>query len=631
MEREHKHSDRLRHESARKHPNPEVRGPISALHQDMFQMQRSAGNRVTMQMLSNRTDMPVMQREYKFKGKKYSRETYSDEDLDGVEGTNGSITNVQADRKMPTFYGVLSKIFQSSNLNSNAFQSSMLGSSCDRPHSVSANLIIGNKEYRANNAEVTQIGHLGTDEMKIREGYSSSRNIIYNGGHLVGHQVLGGKEADHHWNVAPQDEDNNKFAYNNTIERMIRGAEPGTEINYNVNVSYRSLNFKVNQHQLKQHGIINHYEKDKPWELQLPSRIPQHWEAEARIVNPGKGDSSFGMPKNGSTAKTNLQSSQELISPLSHIDKTHTARFKLSAFNQSEEVPRDQLTKANVKNVESVKYRMHQEQPVDLDQVAPPSDWDQELLATEFGSVEPDQVTADKVRSLIDEIDKEFGAIEQMDDISAEEFDVSESLKDKINFLLNDNTPSKPLESSKKSVQKRPPHDENLDQALKLVVEANYWKKDDIKKTIKRYRRTSADLENRKKSMQQQKRRLNEMKQLLSQDDQVVTFHSELQEMRRRKDDLLAMSRVKNQLAEVINDKKRTYEAAFGQYNSNPEGKRRRNDDKGPIPKDIRRDVTQIFGRNPKLNKKVIMSKIKSAYSNKLPFYKKRMSDSSGD
>lgn len=381
----------------------------------------------TTQLLSYRPSVAAMpmQLSYKFGDKAWVEDDRKLESkLFKEEGSDGKFTRVEADSGLPTAYGVLSSIF-GKNLNSDVFKStSSLSSNCDRPHLVAASLERSqNREERGSEDAgiVSAIGNLGDEEFMIRNGASSKRAATYHGGHLIGNQILGGDASNVAWNVAPQDANNNQFAYNNTIERMLREATPGTQYSYEVKVAYRSLNYRVNQQMLLDNQIISKLDSTAFWEIQIPARIPQLWEATATMTNQGE----FASPAK-TEGTTYDQLSQNLESELDEEDETHTARYKLGLENKDG----NELALKNVKKdasaVRKISFSMHQVLPSDLDSQPPPKGWGTNV-ETDFGEVKLEQLTVEKVEKLLSDIKKQyedidFSELEDDIEIKDEEF-----------------------------------------------------------------------------------------------------------------------------------------------------------------------------------------------------------------
>ncbi len=421
------------------------------------QLQSALGNRAVIQMLRGRAGgrnpaSGVIQRSsYKLPNEDntgydtYDKESYSSEELKDLKGSDGKFSSVQADRGLPTFYGALKRIFGEENVAEAQFKGTQhLGESCDRPHTVTANINMKtvNKKGRENGPLATAIGHFGYEELGIREGADEARAMDYNGGHLVGYQVLGGIQADQEWNIAPQDGDNNKFAYNNTIEEMARKATKGANFDYTVEINYKSLNFAVDQQQLIDHGYLKQLDEDKPWTIQLPTRIPQHWSAKA-VMNGSGG--RFGKPtlnNNGGGKKTYDQYSQELDSDLSHTDKTHTARYKLEYGDKNHAEIEGKDVNKKLAEVRSVHFRMHQEQPYDLDRGMIPNEW-KGGDAADYGSVKEETVTAELVAKLREDILKDIQELKATPEEQLVPFDFNQLFTDAL----------KPLASSKNKEQ----------------------------------------------------------------------------------------------------------------------------------------------------------------------------------
>ena len=415
----------------------------------MLQLQRLVGNRAVMQLLRASSHSPlsaqdgVIQRHPSYRLPKednseeydtYEERSIPSSDLKTVKGDTGTFTSVHADIGMPTYYGALKRIFGSSNLHIHKFNKTQqsLDTKADRPRSVSANIDIKQKKQksRVNSSLATAIGHLGSEQLDIQEGEGVDRDIVFNGGHLVGYQVLGGVNADQAWNIAPQDEDNNKFAYNHTIEEMARKATKGSNIDYTVELSYPSPNFEVDQIQLYKHGYLKHIDDTKPWTVQLPTRIPQHWSAKAVMNN---NNQSFGRPTEyDPDRKTYGQYSQELTSELSHTDRTRTARYNLTYENSDNETISEKDVTRKLAQIRSVHYRMYQEQPFNIDKLQMPENW-KGGEKSDLGSVEQEQLTFELVLKLRKDIEQEISQLEDMSEDSEHAFDLNNNLQIELN------------------------------------------------------------------------------------------------------------------------------------------------------------------------------------------------------
>ena len=383
----------------------------------------------------------VVQRNYKYDDKTYEAGDYEKESFSDLKGSDGKFTAVNADHNLPTFYGVLKGVYGEDNLNLGVFAKTKdLGENLDRPRKVSARITkFSGKDLREGNPKVTAIGNLGNEELLIRDGMDVSRVTDYDGGHLIGYQILGGPDADQSWNVAPQDKKNNEFAYNNTIEQMLRSADPKTTYDYHVEVKYKSLNFRVDQKQLVEHGILKAFDKTKYWEIQLPARIPQHWEAKAvRVDSRGK----FGLPakegkKEDTVPKTYEQFSQEMEEKLMHTDESHTARFNLSYEDLESKELKKETALDNLGQVGSVHFRMHQVQPDQIGEDFAPIDWDENKKAANFGSVKLDELTYQQVKKLKDDIRELLSKVDE----SEEEEDISFDLMEELETALSNIPP----------------------------------------------------------------------------------------------------------------------------------------------------------------------------------------------
>nr|WP_236587981.1 DNA/RNA non-specific endonuclease [Tumebacillus amylolyticus] len=402
-------------------------------------MQKTVGNRsVARYLAAAQRKQQVVQGKFEFGGKSYDKGTLEDDDVADPEGSEGKITKYQSDSNLPTFYGVLKSIFQD-NLNPNAFPTSKdLGENIDRPHSVSATL---NKQSqpdaRQGNPVVTAIGRLGNEELLLRDGFDKARATAYDGGHLVGYQVLGGSNADRAWNVAPQDRENNQGAYNYTIEQMLRKAKKGTVISYTVELGYKSLNFSVDQNQLLEHKVIFKLDDTKPWEIQLPSRIPYKWEASAQITNQG---GSFGAPavdnSNGDDdmSRTYKQLTNNLDNDkLVHDDSQYTARYMLKFGDKDAQDMKHDDAISDISKVRSVNYRMMQVQPEERDLKGKPIDW-KGPEKTNYGEVKLNETTLQEILDL----EKELNQLLQDVKGDEEQFQNDDAYMKELNELPDD-------------------------------------------------------------------------------------------------------------------------------------------------------------------------------------------------
>jgi len=368
-----------------------------------------------------------VQRAYKFKNQEWKDEDRAFQDYQfKEEGDHGKFTAVQADAGLPTPYGVLKATF-GDKLNDSFFKkTAKLGDTCDRPHRVSATITRKDKKNDRESTDadiVSAIGNLGSEELSLRDGENTKREIRYHGGHLVGYQILAGAASNTPWNVAPQDADNNQFAYNNTIEKMLRKADVDTTYNYTVEVAYQSLNYRVNQDLLKKHGVINGVDKSKYWELQIPSRIPLHWQATATMLNDGK----FSTPSS-SNGTTYDQLSQDMESELDHKDKTHTARYKLGYKDKNKKKLEHVDVKKDATDVNQISFEMHQIQPSNLPSSDIPNDWKYKNNAN-FGDVTEEKVSKEKLEILLGELE---ALVKKLNDEDIDEY--SDEINDGFDF-----------------------------------------------------------------------------------------------------------------------------------------------------------------------------------------------------
>ena len=146
----------------------------------------------------------------------------------------------------------------------------------------------------------TVFGHFGADEEKIRTG---KLNTIYNGGHLVGDQIMDSKTAFNlyeDWNLVPQQRSFNTPIYTGTIEnpvtRAIRAGKGKTKIQYEVKVQYPDSTYNVKPSDLIQNLLpatdtyrkeiekaIN-YNNTLDADFTFTRRTPGFWQATAKII-----------------------------------------------------------------------------------------------------------------------------------------------------------------------------------------------------------------------------------------------------------------------------------------------------------------------------------------------------------
>ncbi|MGF9910381.1 hypothetical protein [Brevibacillus porteri] len=339
------------------------------------------------------SSLPVIQRKLKQenlnKMKADHPDAYEQKDFEKAVGDDGKFTDVQADKGLPTFWGMLKEVYGEINLNQKVFAKTKkdLGDTCDRPHSVTALITkSASKNDREGLKLVTAIGNLGQEEIFIREGAISGLLAKYDGGHLVGYQILRGQGADQQWNVAPQDTKNNEQSYNNTIEQMLRESRIGTKYEYTVEVKYDQLNFSVDQDQLLNLGILKKIDADKPWEIQLPVRIPFKWEAQAEMLNNGQ----FGRPTEGDSSYDQYSENMD-ESNLDYTESDYTARYHLSySVNRGED--KDYKTESgdlkDTKGVTGVRFSMHQALMSDSAKNKDPIAWKGRERVADYGSVQ---------------------------------------------------------------------------------------------------------------------------------------------------------------------------------------------------------------------------------------------------
>ncbi|GED57560.1 hypothetical protein ABER61_08790 [Brevibacillus formosus] len=347
----------------------------------VLQLAKKIGNKAMTKLLQNQKEssIPVIQRKLNQdnlnKMKADKPDTYEKDDFENAVGDDGKFTDVKADKGLPTFWGLLREVYGEGNLNQSFFHfTKELGDTCDRPHSVTAEITKnGWNSDRDASALVTAIGNLGYEESLIRDGNDKHRVASYNGGHLVGYQILRGEKADQQWNVAPQDKKNNQQSYNNTIEAMLRGADVGTKYEYTVELQYDQYNFSVDQDQLKKRSILKEIDSDKPWEIQLPVRIPFKWDATALMINDGQ----FGPPTDGSSSYDQYSQTMDEAN-LDYTKEDTAARYNLWLADDSGDKKLFDKNSEDFDDIEWVKnihFSMHQALPTDRKKNKNPINW----------------------------------------------------------------------------------------------------------------------------------------------------------------------------------------------------------------------------------------------------------------
>ncbi|WP_186380538.1 hypothetical protein [Brevibacillus brevis] len=325
------------------------------------------------------SSMPVIQRKLQQdnlnKMKADKPDTYGKKDFENAVGDDGKFTDVKADKGLPTFWGLLKEVYGEENLNPSFFHfTKELGDTCDRPHSVTAEITKnGWISDRDASGLVTAIGNLGYEESLIRDGNDKHRVASYNGGHLVGYQILRGEQADQQWNVAPQDKKNNQQSYNNTIEAMLREASVGTKYEYTVELQYDQYNFSVDQDQLKKRGILKEIDSDKPWEIQLPVRVPFKWDATALMINDGQ----FSSPTDGTASYEQYSQTMDETN-LDDTKEETTARYNLWMADDTGDKKLFEKGSEDFDDLQWVKnvhFSMHQALPIDRKKNKNPIDW----------------------------------------------------------------------------------------------------------------------------------------------------------------------------------------------------------------------------------------------------------------
>ncbi|WP_017248364.1 hypothetical protein [Brevibacillus sp. HB1.2] len=341
----------------------------------VLQLAKKVGNKAMIHLLQKqKNNQPVIQG--KFKG--IEPTDYTTDEYDNDPDNEGQFTAVRADKGLPTFFGVLKDTYGEDNVNKRFFSKTVeLGDTCDRPHSASAIVKKGtSRKDRKGDSFVSAIGNLGTEERLLRDGKNDAAKTAYDGGHLVGYQIVRGIEANQAWNIAPQDVKNNEHSYNNTIEKMLRGAGKGTEYVYNVEVKYDQWNFSVDQEQLVKLGALKQVDSTKPWEIQLPVRIPFKWDAKADMTKTDKKNWKFSSPTKGESSFEQFSQTMD-EGNLDFTRKSHTARFNLAFSDKdgNEELYDIDSNNFDAKKVKGIRYSMHQSLPTDFLKNQNPVDW----------------------------------------------------------------------------------------------------------------------------------------------------------------------------------------------------------------------------------------------------------------
>ncbi|MCM3142734.1 hypothetical protein [Brevibacillus sp. MER 51] len=370
-------------------------------------------------------------------------DTYEKKDFENARGDDGKFTDVQADKGLPTFWGLLKEVYGEENLNESFFHfTKELGDTCDRPHSVTVEITKnGWNSDRDASALVTAIGNLGYEESLIRDGNDKHRVASYNGGHLVGYQILRGEKADQQWNVAPQDKKNNQQSYNNTIEEMLREARVGTKYEYTVELQYDQYNFSVDQDQLKKRNILKEIDSDKPWEIQLPVRIPFKWDATALMINDGQ----FGFPTDGTSSYEQYSQTMDEAN-LDYTKEDTTARYNLwlgDGTSDKKLFEKGSEDFDDIKWVKNIHFSMHQALPTDRKKNKNPINWRGEEVkkVANYGDVQKGRATKSanglgRAEKILEQSKHLIHEIEAIEDVKKPaEFEL---LPDKINGLISD-------------------------------------------------------------------------------------------------------------------------------------------------------------------------------------------------
>ncbi|TKI59301.1 hypothetical protein E8L90_09115 [Brevibacillus antibioticus] len=390
-----------------------------------LQLAKKIGNKAMINLLQKQTHIqPVIQGKFK----DIEPTDYGANEYDNDRNNEGQFTAVRADKDLPTYFGVLKDTFGEDNVNKSFFsKTNELGDTCDRPHSVSAIVKKGtSRKDRKGDSVVSAIGNLGTEERLIRDGKNDAAKTAYDGGHLVGYQIVRGIEANQEWNIAPQDVKNNEHSYNHTIEKMLRGAGKGTEYTYSVEVKYDQWNFSVDQEQLVKLGALKQVDSTKPWEIQLPVRIPFKWDAKADMTKTDENKWKFGSPTKGESSFEQFSQTMD-EGNLDFTRKSHTARFNLAFSDKdgNEELYDIDSNNFDAKKVKGIRYSMHQSLPTDFLKNQKPVEWkgDEANAVAHFGEVKKGQASSTNIleimpaklkrnKILIDEIE-EIGDVEK--------------------------------------------------------------------------------------------------------------------------------------------------------------------------------------------------------------------------
>jgi hypothetical protein len=191
----------------------------------------------------------------------------------------------------------------------------------DRPRSVSA-IVVGTRRRKGGreggDMVPAAIAHLGHHEHMILRNDENARKDFYDGGHLIGDQLMksGGPDTFVEWNLAPMEQVLNQQSYFNWCEQVIRAGgfdEEGegslkVPISVIAQVAYPDSDYTVKESKLAEHGIVPEVKTGSAdRDVKIPSRVPHRWQLEAKLLKTGytfkeKSQAQDKIKKLGNTA-----------------------------------------------------------------------------------------------------------------------------------------------------------------------------------------------------------------------------------------------------------------------------------------------------------------------------------------
>ena len=145
------------------------------------------------------------------------------------------------------------------------------------------------------NDVIAPYGHFGVMERSIFKRQDLGNT--FDGGHLVEHTLLEGRDADVHGNIAPQENKHFNQGLMRGWESIPEQLMSSTKFNYTVTVSYSDSNFQRTGDQLLQSGVLNKQletklipgdlTKLKTLNITFPRWTPTTWHAAMTPVSGG--------------------------------------------------------------------------------------------------------------------------------------------------------------------------------------------------------------------------------------------------------------------------------------------------------------------------------------------------------